>query len=79
MRKRNFIPITLKADTDEDGLTDYFEIVYHSSTSFNFSLESMDYDPAPLLKDIEENWMIEPEKLNPLNKDSDYDGTTDGS
>ena len=67
----------LKADTDEDGLTDYFEIIYHSSTSFYFSLEEMVYEPALIIDDLKEKWKVEPDKLNPLNKDSDYDGITD--
>ena len=49
-------------DSDGDGLSDYFEVIYHSPTSFNYSLESMVYAPT---------------HLDPLSKDTDGNGITD--
>ncbi len=74
-----------KEDTDDDGLSDAFEIMYHSATSFYYSFECMEYDwrdfvtsTMKVILDNEKevgNW--KEIRLNPLRNDGDQNGILD--
>ncbi|MFZ0446613.1 MAG: hypothetical protein WAM95_18680 [Bacillus sp. (in: firmicutes)] len=72
-----------KNDTDDDGLSDEFEIMYHSATSFYYTFECMEYDwrdfvPATevkVQKEDSEKW--QEIQLSPLSNDIDQNGFLD--
>lgn len=72
-----------KADTDGDGLSDHFEIVFHSEISFLFTLECMEYDWKHFVSDSGDNISEEEKekqkhiKLNPLISDTNNNGILD--
>ena len=73
-----------KSDTDDDGLSDEFEIKYHSATSFYYTFECMEYDWRDFVlttdlateedEDVEEWKKI---RLSPLINDRDQNGIID--
>jgi hypothetical protein len=63
-------------DTDGDGLSDYFEIVYHSETSYLFTLENMEYDWRHFVPNTVES-LNKKIRLNPLVSDTDQNGILD--
>ena len=73
-----------KEDTDDDGLSDGFEIMYHSATSFYFTFECMEYDWRDFVP-LTEGKVLEDEeiekgkeiRLNPLSNDGDQNGILD--
>ena len=75
-----------KKDTDDDGLSDGFEIRYHSATSFYFTFECMENDwrdfvpSTDVMIKVQEDEEIEKWKeirLSPLNYDVDQNGILD--
>ena len=73
-----------KEDTDDDGLSDGFEIMYHSATSFYFTFECMEYDWSDFVPSKEGKVLEDEEiekgkeiRLNPLSNDGDQNGILD--
>ena len=73
-----------KEDTDDDGLSDGFEIMYHSATSFYFTFECMEYDWRDFVPSTEEKVQEDEEiekwkeiRLSPLSNDADQNGILD--
>lgn len=73
-----------KEDTDDDGLSDEFEIKYHSPTSFYFTFECMEYDWIDFIPPSDQETVVVEDvedwkkmRLSPLHHDGDHNKIID--